>query len=131
MVEPQSIAVVNDDEGMLGLMRTLLADEGYPGTFWATGEDAYEMIRDRRPAVVVLDIRMERPDSGLKVLEMVRLDRRTAAIPVIVCSADHAFLREREAHLRSLGCDTLAKPFTLDALLERIAARIGPPAAHQ
>ncbi len=65
-MQQQSIALVNDDPAMLEFLRTLLIEEGYPASalFWTTGEAAYELIRDQQPGVVVLDIRMERPDSG-------------------------------------------------------------------
>lgn len=120
------IAVVNDDTLFLELMHDLLTEEGYQTKIWKEGDKAYEMIREHRPALVILDIRMERPDTGWMVLELLRLDPATADIPVIVCSADTQRIREKEAYLREKGCDVLEKPFLLADLLEKVHARIGP-----
>ena len=120
------IAVVNDDTLFLELMHDLLTQEGYRTAIWKEGDKAYEMIREHRPLLVFLDIRMERPDTGWMVLELMRLDPETAHIPVIVCSADTQRIREKEAYLREKGCDVLEKPFLLEDLLEKVHAHIGP-----
>ncbi|MDQ6604314.1 MAG: hypothetical protein M3Z19_16440, partial [Chloroflexota bacterium] len=73
-----------------------------------------------------LDIRMEHPDTGWMVLELMRLDPETAHIPVIICSADTSRIREKEAYLREKGCAVLEKPFLLEDLLEKVQAFIGP-----
>lgn len=123
----QLIMCVDDDAAILDLMRDLLEDEGYRGEICREGSKAHDVILKKMPALVLLDLRMEQPDSGLKVLEMLRLDPRTADIPVIVCTADRAFARNNSEHLRSQGYDTLEKPFALDALLDKVRAIIGPP----
>ncbi len=120
------VAVVNDDTLFLELMHDLLTQEGYRTVIWKEGDKAYEMIKEHRPVLVVLDIRMERPDTGWMVLELMRLDPETAHIPVIVCSADTQRIREKEAYLREKGCAILEKPFLLEDLLEKVSAFIGP-----
>jgi CheY-like chemotaxis protein len=119
------IAVVNDDTLFLELMHDLLASEGYRTAIWREGDKAYEMIKEHRPALVILDIRMERPDSGWMVLELLRLDPQTAKIPVIICSADTQRIREKADYLHEKGCDILEKPFLLEDLLAKISAFIG------
>ncbi|HEY8291255.1 MAG TPA: response regulator [Thermomicrobiales bacterium] len=120
------IAVVNDDTLFLELMHDLLTQEGYRTAIWNEGDTAYAMIKEHRPLLVILDIRMERPDTGWMVLELMRLDPATARIPVIICSADTARIREKEAYLREKGCDVLEKPFLLEDLLAKIHVFIGP-----
>ncbi len=120
------IAVVNDDTLFLELMHDLLTEEGYRTAIWKEGDKAYEMIKEHRPALVILDIRMERPDTGWMVLELMRLDPVTAHIPVIICSADTPRIREKEAYLREKGCDVLEKPFLLEDLIGKVRAFIGP-----
>lgn len=123
----QLVMCVDDDVAILGLMRDLLEDEGYRGEICREGDKAHEVILKRQPALVILDLRMEHPDAGLKVIELMRLDPRTTAIPVIVCTADRAFIRDNGEYLRTQGYDTLEKPFALDALVEKVRAMIGPP----
>ena len=120
------IAVVNDDTAFLQLMHDLLTDEGYDPVICKEGDDAYKFIKKRKPELVVLDIRMEHPDTGWMVLEVIRLDPETADIPVIICSADTQRIREKAAYLRERNCDVLEKPFLLTELLAKVAAYVGP-----
>ena len=118
------IAVMNDDTLFLQLMHDLLTGEGYRCIICKEGDKVYPLIKEQRPDLVILDIRMGTPETGWTVLELLRLDPATAKIPVIVCSADSVFLRAKENALRALNCDILEKPFDLEALLEKVAAML-------
>jgi len=120
------IAVVNDDTAFLQLMHDLLTEEGYDPIICKEGDRAYDRIKKEKPRLVILDIRMEHPDTGWMVLECVRLDPETAATPVIICSADTQRIREKAAFLREHNCDVLEKPFLLTELLSKVAAYVGP-----
>src|ERR1700710_2328022 len=111
------IAVINDNTVFLQFMQELLSQEGYETILWFASESAHDMVVNQRPDLVVLDIRMEHPDSGLVVLDMLRIDPKTQDIPVVICSADVAFLRVQAERLRALRCDGQAKPFPLADLL--------------
>jgi CheY-like chemotaxis protein len=121
------IAVVNDDTAFLELMEELLREEGYQTLIWKEGDTAYELIKKKQPDLVILDIRMEQPDSGWVVLELLRLDPATEHVPVIVCSAAVPLLREREQQLKAHHCEILEKPFNLSELLSLVSTIIGPP----
>ncbi len=121
------IAVINDDTAFLQLMLDLLTDVGYDVTLHREGAGAHQQVRHEHPDLVILDIRMERPDSGWLVLEMLRLDPSTSEIPVIVCSADSHQLRDKHEMLRAQNCEPLEKPFDLDALLALVRRLVGPP----
>ena len=122
------IAVVNNDTVFLDLMAELLAGEGYEPLVCKEGDKAYALVKERRPDLVVLDIRLDQPEAGWTILELLRLDPATATIPVIVCSADAPFLRAKAATLRELDCDVLEKPFDLDTLLAKVAAGLSAAA---
>lgn len=129
MTDLPLIAVVNDDSTFLDLMHDLLSEAGYRAVIHKESDSAYELVKAEQPALVVLDIRMDHQESGWQVLELLRLDPATAAIPVIVCSADAVALRAKAARLAELGCVPLEKPFDLDELLRLVEAALGPPAA--
>ncbi len=95
--------------------------EGYAVTTGMLAGDAHALIIRVHPDVVMLDVRMDTPDAGLALLHELRTDAATAAIPVLLCSADARFLRAHEGELRALGADMLAKPFDLNDLLVAIA----------
>jgi DNA-binding NtrC family response regulator len=111
------IAVINDDTPFLQLIKTLLEEEGYNTMIWKEGDSAYTMVKDKQPDLVILDIRLEHPEQGMVVLDLIQLDPATMHIPVIICSADIHFLRQKEAWLTKKGCFILEKPFNLDDLL--------------
>lgn len=123
---PGRITVVNEDTAYLRMMETLLTLEGYEAIAWREGHGAYELIKRERPDLVILDIRLEHPEAGWVVLDLMRLDPETAHIPVIVASGDLRVLREKEELLRAKRCDILPKPFDLQELLAKIQAVIGP-----
>jgi len=114
------IAVVNDDTEFIGLMHDLLAEEDYRVSTHLVAANAYRELLAAQPDLIVLDIRMETPEAGWQLLEMLRLNRVTTDIPVIVCSADAPFLRAKEEHLRQQGYEILEKPFDIVALLEKV-----------
>lgn len=121
------ITVVDDDTTFLSLMHDLLSSEGYDTTILREAGDAFEALRAAPPDLVILDIRMSSPEAGWTILDLMRLDRALADVPVIVCSADIVVLRAKEQHLRARRCFVLPKPFDISELLDLVNEAIGPP----
>lgn len=90
--------------------------------WYPTAADVAALAVINRPALIILDLRLERPDAGLEALRRLRADPVTQATPVLVCSADVIGLRALEARLRANGCDLLEKPFEMAMLLARVHA---------
>lgn len=117
----KSVVVVNDSPEMLELAEILLRDEDFDVKVTLTGSRALELIRTTMPDVIVLDIRL--PDvSGWDILQVLKLEARTASLPVLVCSAAVQELRELEPRLATMGIDVLIKPFAIDTFLARVRA---------
>ena len=114
------IAVINDDKPYIDMMAEVLGDEGYSAVSCLASAGAFALIQREQPDLVILDLKLEQPDSGLNVLQMLRLNRDTLHLPVIVCSADTPFLMVKAHELRAHRCDILHKPFSLDDLLATI-----------
>ncbi len=114
------ILLINDDVPFLALMQDLL--EGYEVLVCKEGDKAYEFVRQHRPDLVLLDIRMGGEEIGWTILDLMTLDPTTRPIPVIVCSAGIHDLRAYEPLLQRYGVAILPKPFDLDALLEQVQA---------
>jgi DNA-binding response OmpR family regulator len=115
----KTIVVINDSPELLELAEMLLRDEAFTVKVVLLGNGAFELIRDTMPDAVILDIRL--PDvSGWDILQALKLDQRTAQMPVLVCSAAVGELRSLEAQLARMGIDILIKPFALDALLTKV-----------
>jgi len=121
----QRIAIINDDDVYMELMKGLLEDAGYKATIWDRRENAYYTIKRERPDVIIIDIRLQNREDGWKILEQVRLDPMTTNIPAIVCSADTQFLRWKRRQLQELDCAVLEKPFRLADLLRAVRTMLG------
>jgi two-component system, OmpR family, response regulator ResD len=118
--ERSLIVLADDDSAIIEMLSAALSDEGYHTVCCFSGKDAFEAVQKDKPQLVILDMQMEKPDAGLDVVQMMRIDPDTATIPVIICSADAVFLREKQHQLKAHGCETLEKPFNLDELLTLI-----------
>jgi CheY-like chemotaxis protein len=114
------VAVVNDDRTFVGLVRELLQEQGWETVGLHEGDAAFEVIKRDQPDLVILDIRMERPDTGWRVLNLLILDPATRAIPVIMCSADWSELEQKQAWLKERGVGILPRPFDLDDLYSSV-----------
>ena len=112
------VLVADDDPDMLTILRVNLEAEGYAVDEARDGAAAWDMARDIRPDMVVLDVMMPRID-GIDVLTRIRNDPDTRDIPIVLLTAkatDDDIWEGWRA-----GADYyLTKPFQLDELLHFI-----------
>jgi CheY-like chemotaxis protein len=120
------IMVVDNDEAFRDLLTDVLSDEGYRVVTATTGAEAMETLHQERPALVILDLRMETPDSGIQMIRAVRSNPLTATLPLLICSADVAGMTMHAPFLREQHVPALNKPFDLDRLLALVRHLIAP-----
>ena len=118
------ILIVEDDDSVRGLFADILMSSGYEVTATDSAFGAPTLVRDLRPAAVILDIGLPfRPGTAL--LHELKADPLTADVPVVVVSGLTEGLSE--AH-RSLASAVLEKPVAVDTLLAALRAiTISPP----
>jgi DNA-binding response OmpR family regulator len=121
------VVVVNDDPYLLDAVQDVLRGAGYDTVGCKSSSEARELVRSRLPDLIIIDVNLEHPAAGWSFLQLLRLDRLTAGIPVIVTTADVEFLRTKVDHLRQTGCSVLEKPFSIDALLREVTTIVPPP----
>lgn len=80
------IVVADDDRMFRKAAETTLRRQGYAVTTASDGEEALQFIRSERPDIIVLDLIMPKL-QGFDVLQILKQDSLTAAIPVIVLSS--------------------------------------------
>jgi CheY-like chemotaxis protein len=120
------VVVVDDTAEVLELMVSVLADEGYAVVGCQDATRATATILQETPALVILDLRMAGVGDW-QVLEELRAEPRTAAVPIIICSGAVEELRAAQAALKGRGCEILTKPFDIEVLIQRVERLIGPP----
>ena len=80
------IVVADDDRMFRKVAETTLRRQGYEVTTASDGEEALQLIRSERPDMIVLDLIMPKL-QGFDVLQTLKQDPLTSAIPVIVLSS--------------------------------------------
>lgn len=93
------ILVIDDDAASRYLVQSLLADSDYELLEATGGAEGLRMVEEYKPALVVLDLSMAEVD-GFEVLEALRRNAKTSALPVIVHTS-RPLEEEDYARLRS------------------------------
>ena len=112
------VLVVEDNARNTRLLRDVLLALGYRTLEASTGGEALSLAAEHRPAVVLMDIRL--PDmDGLEALRRLRVDERTASIPVLAVTAQ-AMKGDRERFTEAGFDGYLSKPVDVDELLAAV-----------
>lgn len=127
--KPYHILVVDDEPHIGRIIKMKLEQGPFEVTLVEDGEQALTRIRsDTNIALVVLDLMMPLV-SGLDVLEQMRAEPRTKALPCVVLTAAGEEDMYRKA--MALGAtEFLTKPFSPKKLYNLIAQLVGATPAH-
>ena len=141
------VLVIEDDVPILTLFGRSLEHAGLRVTSRGAPDCEPEEIASLAPDVVVLDLLFDprrrgfdSADLGGPFLDRLKADPTTAAIPVVVCSADVPRLRRLGERMADAGVVTLAKPCRPAELIAavrscltsssaRAGSRVGPGTA--
>lgn len=111
---PRTVLVVDDDQAIRGLVGTTLELEGWEVWTANDGQEAIDLLLDRAPQLVVLDLMMPRV-AGFEVLQAMQAHPVLADVPCIVCTARDSQLEQEVGE--SLGVRRwLVKPIDPDVL---------------
>jgi two-component system phosphate regulon response regulator PhoB len=114
-VDDVRVLFVEDDPAVAQMYKLKLELDGYHVEVAPDGEVALSMARSEPPDIIFLDIRLPKL-GGLEVLEALRADPKTQALPVVILSShSEKELVERGARLGAL--DHLIKSKTTPARL--------------
>jgi DNA-binding response OmpR family regulator len=107
--------IVDDEPDIAKLIRRYLERAGYQTLLAHTGTDALRLAQTEQPDLITLDIVL--PDTnGFTVLEWLKSDSQTQAIPVILLS----ILGDEEEGKLLGAVDYLAKPVNERVLLQHV-----------
>jgi two-component system, sensor histidine kinase and response regulator len=116
------ILVVDDDDGLRGLLVEMLEDEGHSVMAAADGTAALRLARETLPDLVLCDVVMSGLD-GFGVLAALRKDPITTTIPVILVTGvgEPGVMRKG---MEQGADDYLMKPVNQPALIRAVEARL-------
>lgn len=113
----ERILIIEDDEGIVRVLRRALAYEGYQVETALDGESGLAQARDWRPDLVILDLML----PGMDGLEVTQRLRTEGNIPILMLTAKDT-INDRVQGLDAGADDYMTKPFELDELLARVRA---------
>ncbi len=117
------ILVADDERGICEAFSVFLTDEGHEPVLASNGPAAVQIVREQKPAVAFLDVRMPGGD-GIDALQ--EIQEIAPQMPVIIMTAYGTLETARSA--MDLGAfDYLGKPVELDQLREVLTKALHRP----
>jgi two-component system, NtrC family, nitrogen regulation response regulator NtrX len=110
---PNSILIVDDEQGIREVLTSILSEEGYETSSVASGEECLALLDQRTIDLVLLDVWLEGID-GLETLERIH---KNGMDPVVVMISGHASI-ETAVRATKLGAfDFIEKPLSLEKVI--------------
>jgi CheY-like chemotaxis protein len=113
------ILIVEDNDKNRKLVRDVLTFKGYEVIETETGEEGVRLAQERRPTLVLMDIRLPGID-GVEVLRRLRAEETTRAIPVMAMTA--SVMSEDRQKIMAAGFDGYqSKPINVSDFVAAVA----------
>jgi len=111
------ILIVDDEPPIRSLLEEVLQEFGYTTKSVADGWECLRVAKSKnKPVMILLDHQMP-GITGLDVLSLLKQNRATADIPIIMISSSNEIKGEAESQG---ACVVLEKPFDINMLIEHI-----------
>jgi len=115
---PGKILIIDDSNTNLVLLQAILQKHGFETITANCAKQAYLLLEEPKPSLILLDLLM--PEiSGFEFLETLKMNTRTADIPVIVISA--LTDNDNVSIIQNLGAiEYIKKPIDIQSLISSI-----------
>ena len=120
-----NILIVDDDEAIREIIKEALSSEGYEFHLAANGSQAFEVLRNKRVDLAIVDRNMP-GISGIEVVQLIRLNPKTASIKVLMCTAS-SVTKEIDEAFAAGADDYLFKPLIFAQLRGKVAKALSLP----
>src|SRR5438552_9640077 len=119
------IMIINDTQEILELFYEILHGEaGYTVHLFSFEPQMMQHVKEIKPDLIISDHMFGEEKVGWQFIQRLKMDRATAAIPLIVCSGAIKELREIEGYLTQKNIGVLYKPFDVDELLQLVELKL-------
>jgi len=116
------ILVVDDAPENLRLLKDLLTSQGYKVRPASSGEDALEAVDQRKPDLILLDIKMPGMD-GFELCRQLKQDTRIVDVPILFISAS-LDIKDQVRCFQEGGLDFISKPIRQEEVLARVETHL-------
>ena len=113
------VLIVEDNDKNRKLVRDVLTFKGYEVVESETGEEGVRLAQERRPGLVLMDIRLPGID-GVEALRRLRAEETTRGIPVMAMTA--SVMSEDRQKIMAAGFDGYqSKPINVTDFVAAVA----------
>lgn len=128
MEKKSRILLVDDDADFIKLNKAALENGGFDVVTALSGREGLEKVNFEQPDLIVLDLTMEKYDTGFAVAKAVKADPLHKHIPILMLSSPAEtgcqFSQELDGYWMKTD-DYAAKPCTPEDLLKRVKDLFG------
>jgi DNA-binding response OmpR family regulator len=111
------VLVINDTPEILAAFKDILELEGYIPLLYSYAITTIDEVEQLKPDLIILDYIFGGAKAGWQTLQLLKMRRSTAKIPVIICTAATHAVRDIEGYLTAHDIQIVPKPFDIDDLL--------------
>jgi len=130
LTENATILVVEDDPINLMLITELLGRMGFEVLEAGNGREALEVLADKQPALIFMDINMPEMDGYEATRIIRRLPNPLGKTPIVALTAD-AMAEDKEKCLQAGMNNFISKPFRINEIESTIQLYIGSPGSSR
>ncbi len=118
------VLLVDDDPDFLEMHKAVLARNGYEVLTASNGREGLERVRTDLPDLIILDLMMEKHDSGFSFSKQIKNDPLFKKIPILMVTSvaevtGYSFSIEKDGYWMKAD-DFLDKPVMPDVLIGRV-----------
>jgi CheY-like chemotaxis protein len=120
------ILVVDDDLDFIEISKLSLEGQGYQILSAFNAKEGWKMVEKQKPDLIIMDLMMERLDSGMALSQKIKGHPQYTAIPILMLTSiardtGMDFTPRTGEDLRKLNVDDFSsKPIKVHVLLEKV-----------
>ncbi|MCU0373270.1 MAG: response regulator [Ignavibacteria bacterium] len=113
------IAVIDDDADIREASEIVLTSKGHQVITASNPKDGYEIIKTKKPDLIILDVMMDEPDDGFFLAQKLRRDKVTTPILMYTSISKTVGMDFGASEMVPVD-DFVEKPITPDALIQKV-----------
>lgn len=113
----QTILITDDNKQISSILKEYAKMEGFTPYLAASGEEALQLFKEKKPDIILLDVMM----PGMDGFEVCRQIRRNSSVPIIMVTARGEDF-EKIMGLDIGADDYIVKPFSPSEVMARVRA---------
>ncbi len=118
------ILIIDDDVDFIDLNRAVLENSGFEVVTAFSGREGMDKVRFESPNLILLDLMMEKHDTGFSFAKTIKADPRYKNIPVLMISSvagetGYDFSQDLDGYWMKTD-DFASKPIAPEELVKRV-----------